>query len=228
MGTIVAQTIVNKAKTILQDTTSVRWPESELLDWLNEGQRQIALVRPDASVVIGNITMVQGTKQSLPAAGLRLLDVTRNMGASGTAPGDAIRLVDREILDAQRPGWHYETAVAIFKHFIFDQRNPRTFFVWPPADGTSAKVEAIYSVAPAEVLIGAVIGLDDIYEAALLDWVLYRAYCKDAEYAGNNDMSAKHMSAFMSALQVKTMVDVGTSPSKNAPPFNPNSGGGMK
>jgi len=228
MGTIIAQSITTKAATILQDPTHVRWPEAELLEWLNEGQRQIALVRPDASVVIGNITMAQGTKQTLPAGGLRLLDVTRNMGVSGSSPGKAIRLVDREILDTQLPSWHVATAVAAFDHFIFDQRNPRTFFVYPPADSSGAKVESIYSVAPAEVLIGAAITLDDIYEAALLDWICYRAYCKDAEYAGNQDRAGVHMQAFMGALQVKTMVDVGTSPNVTTKGQNANSAGGMR
>lgn len=228
MGTLTAQSIVDKAEQILQDATNVRWTEAELLGWLNDGQRQIALMRPDASVTNGNITLVAGTKQSLPASGLRLLDVVRNMGVGGATAGTAVRLVDREVLDAQRPDWHSETASASIKHYVFDARNPKTFYVYPPATGTSPTVEAIYSVAPADVLIAAAITLDDIYQNPLLDWILYRAFSKDAEYAANEQLAIKHLSAFMSALGVKSEVDVATSPSKNGPPFNPNVSGNLK
>lgn len=229
MGTLTAQSIIDKAATILQDATNVRWTSNELLGWLNDGQRQIALMRPDASVTTGNVTLVSGTKQSLPAGGLRLLDVVRNMGVGGATAGDAVRLVDREILDTQVPGWHYTTASTTIKHFIFDGRNPKVFYVYPPATGTSPTVEAIYSVSPSDVAAaGNTITLDDIYQNPLLDWVLYRAFSKDAEYAANEELAKKHVSAFMAALGAKTEVDIATSPNKNAPPFNPNSAGGVR
>jgi hypothetical protein len=228
MSTLTAQSIVDKAEQILQDATNVRWTADELLGWLNDAQRQIALVRPDASVTTANITLVSGTKQSLPASGLRLLDVIRNMGVGGATPGSAVRLVDREVLDSQRPGWHMETGVSDVKHFVFDQRNPKTFYVYPPAV-TNATVEAVYSVSPAEVAaIGNTITLDDIYQNPLLDWVLYRAFSKDAEFAANQELAVKHLSAFQTALGIKSEVDMATSPNKNAPPFNPNSAGGVR
>lgn len=229
MGTLTAQSIVDRAEQILQDATNVRWTESELLGWLNDAQRQIALARPDASVTTGNITMATGTKQSLPPAGLRLIDVIRNMGVGGATPGDAIRLVDREILDTQRPGWHAEVGVTSFKHYVHDARNPKVFYIYPPATGTSPTVEAIYSVAPTDVAgLANAITLDDIYQNPILDWVLYRAFSKDTEYAANEELAKKHLASFLSALQLKTEVDLATSPNKNAPPFNPNSAGGMR
>lgn len=228
MGTITAQSIIDKAEQILLDSTNVRWTENELLGWLNDAQRQIALIRPDSSVTNANIVLVVGTKQSIPAAGLRLIDVIRNMGVGGATPGSAVRLVDREVLDTQRPDWHSETASAVIKHFVHDQRNPKNFYVFPPAL-VNATVEAIYSVAPSEVAaIGNTITLDDIYQNPILDWILYRAFSKDAEYAANQELSVKHLQAFMGALGAKTEVDIATSPSKSAPPFNPNAAGGLR
>lgn len=228
MGTLTAQSIIDKAETILQDSTNVRWTEDELLGWLNDGQRQIALIRPDSSVTTANVTLVAGTKQTLPSAGLRLIDVIRNMGVGGATEGDAVRLVDREVLDAQRPGWHAETESSSVKHYVFDARNPKTFYVYPPAVVNST-VEAIYSVAPTDcATVASTIAVDDTYQNPLLDWVLYRAFSKDAEYAANQELAVKHLTAFTSALGVKTEVDMATSPGRNAPPFNPNSAGGMR
>jgi hypothetical protein len=229
MGTITAQSIIDKAAILLSDGTNVRWTVAELLGWLNDSQRQITLIRPDASVVTANITLVAGTKQAIPSTGLRLIDVIRNMGVGGATPGRSVRLVDREVLDAQSPDWHSSTAAASIKHFIFDQRNPKTFYVFPPADATSPTVEALYSVAPAEVAAaGNTITLDDIYQNPILDWMLYRAFSKDSEYARNHELAMRHLAAFQGALGVKTEVDLAVSPNRNAPPFNPGSAGGLR
>ena len=52
-----------------------------------------------------------------------------------------------------------------------------------------------------------VIGIDDIYANALLDFILYRAYNKDAEFAGNATRAQIHMMAFASSLGVKSKID---------------------
>lgn len=49
MGTIIARTVIEKVQTILQDKTGVRWPaEDELLGWLNDGQREVVIFKPNA------------------------------------------------------------------------------------------------------------------------------------------------------------------------------------
>jgi hypothetical protein len=229
MGTILASAIITKARDILQDTSAIRWTDAEALRWLSEGQRYITLQRPDASAVVANITMVAGTKQTLPATAMRLLDVTRNMGVGGATPGAPIRIVDREVLDAQVADWHTKTGVTSFQHYVYDQRNPKSFYIYPPASGTSPTVEAIYTVVPAELAaVGNAINIDDIYEPVMLDYLLYRALSKNAEYAGNMERAVMYMQACNGALGVKAQIDIATSPNKNAPPYNPNSAGGMR
>ncbi len=229
MGTLTAGSIITKARDILQDLTSVRWIDAEALRWLSEAQRYITLARPDASAVTANITMVAGTKQSLPSAGMRLLDITRNMGIGGATPGAPIRIVDREVLDAQVSDWHSQTGVTSFKHYTYDQRNPKTFYVFPPAAGTSPTVEAIYTVVPAALALTTdVITIDDIYEPVMLDYLLYRALSKDAEYAGNIERAKLYIAAVNGALGIKSSVDLATSPNKNAPPYNPGNAGNMR
>jgi hypothetical protein len=217
MATLTAQNLIDRVNDTLQDSTNVRWPAVELLRYLNDGQREVVLLRPDASVSTGPVQLTANeTKQTLPAAGVRLLDVTRNMGASGSSPGAAIRLISREVLDSQLPNWHSETGQAAVKHFMFDQRNPKVYYVYPRVHASTAVwVELIYSSSPADVAAAAnTITLDDIYANALIDFMLYRAYSKDAEYAANAGYAQQHYQSFLTSLGLKGQTDQQVNPNQ--------------
>jgi hypothetical protein len=218
MPSILASAVIGRAQTILQDTTAVRWSQTELLGWLNAGQREVVMVRPDACTKIANVTCVAGTKQAIPSAdGIMLIDVIRNMGASGTTPGKSIRKVPREILDAQTPGWHSMTATAEVLHYTFEPRAPKNFYVYPPSTG-SVSVEILYSASPTDVaVVSNVLGVDDIYEEALVDYILYRAYSKDSEYAGNAERAKAHRAAFENTIGLKTQADTANVKNPNVP-----------
>jgi hypothetical protein len=197
MATITAQSILNRAATILQDTTNTRWPEDELLDWLNDGQREVVLYKPDANPKLEELSLDIGTRQSIPPHGLQFLDAVRNV-VNGI-PSTAIRLIERRVLDEQVPDWHSESGSTIVKHFLFDERDPKHFWVYPPSDG-SAKVEVLFSSAPVDIAKTDTIGIDDIYANALLDYILYRAYLKDADYAANDNRATSQHQRFLSSL----------------------------
>ena len=80
---IVANTIISDAAKLLQDDTNVAWPADELLRWLNAGQREIVLGKPDAYVQNKSVALVAGTKQEIPADGNVFMKITRSMGADG-------------------------------------------------------------------------------------------------------------------------------------------------
>ena len=42
--------------------------------------------------------------------------------------------------------------------------------------------------------------MDDIYGNALVDYVLYRCYMKDAEFAGNAQRAGSHYQLFMASI----------------------------
>ncbi len=46
---ITAQSIVRRVVETIQDNTSIRWPISELVRYLNDGQRELISKRPDAA-----------------------------------------------------------------------------------------------------------------------------------------------------------------------------------
>jgi len=223
-GTITGANILLRVKDTLQDTTSVRWTEAELLRYINDAQREIVNLRPDASATTANVALVVGTKQSLPAGGLRLIKVTRNMSdASGGATGKrAIRIVDREVLDSQEPNWHDPTVsgdaahTTTVKHYVFDEDDPRSFYVYPGASSTSTFLEIVYSAAPTDLAnTSATLYIDDIYANAVIDFVLYRAYMKDAEFAGNAQRASSHYQLFVGSVTQGGQAHIMVSPNND-------------
>ena len=200
--------LLSRIEDILQDTTSVRWPEAELLRYINDAQREIVNYRPEASAKTDNVQLVTGTKQALPTEGLRLIKVTRNMSdASGGASGKrAVRIVNVDILNTQEPDWNDPTVSGdaahgtVVKHYIFDEDDPKNFYVYPGVAG-NAYVEIVYSKAPTDLSSGSSnLDIDDIYGNAVIDYVLFRAYQKDSEYAGNAQRSQTHYQLFMNCV----------------------------
>ena len=107
-GTITGANLLLRIEDSLQDTTNVRWSEAELLRYINDAQREIVNLRPEASADHANVQLSTGTEQTIPDVGLRLIKVVRNMSAAGgSATGKrTIRIVDRDILDTLEPDWH--------------------------------------------------------------------------------------------------------------------------
>jgi hypothetical protein len=221
---IAAQSIVRRVVETLQDNTSVRWPVNELVRYLNDGQREIVLYRPDAMVTNAAISLVAGSKQVLPTNGTKLIEIVRN--TAGTKR--SVRLVNREILDSQAPNWHNITGSTEILHFMYDPRDPKIFYVYPPAAASGASLDAVYAALPTDVtepadgaLYTAVTGnisVPDIYGNVIQDYVLYRAYSKDSEYAGNAARAQAHYGAFANALGVEMKATVNFQPSSVANP----------
>jgi len=222
---ITAQSIVRRVVETLQDNTSVRWPVNELVRYLNDGQREIVLYRPDAMVTNSTVTLVAGSKQALPANGAKLIEVIRNNTASSKR---AVRLVNREILDAQSPAWHNIAGVTEVLHFMYDPRDPKIFYVYPPAAASGASVDIVYSALPTDITepadgstysaVTGNISVPDIYGNVLQDYMLYRAYSKDSEYAGNAQRAQAHYGAFANALGIEMKATVNFQPNTVANP----------
>jgi len=209
VGTLTETNLLARIRDTLQDTTSVRWSDAELRRYINDAQREIVNFRPEASAKTANVALVVGTRQTIPTEGLRLIKITRNMSdASGGATGKrAVRLVNVDILNAQDPDWHDPTATGssthgtTVKNYVFDDDDPRVFYVYPGASSTSTFLEIVYSKSPTDLTTGSsTIDIDDTYANAIIDFVLYRAYLKDAEYAGNAQRAGTHYQLFQASI----------------------------
>lgn len=208
MAIVTSNEILTRVNKLLNDPGYTRWPKEELLNYLNDAQRAIVLRRPDSYTAdIDDFSCVEGTKQTLPADALKLIDVTRN------ASGKAIRgPYNRQVLDDNYDTWYAGKDANEVELYIYDERNPKTFYVYPGVmSGTLLTL--VYSKAPSSISTedndnGEVIALDDIYVNAIIEWILYRSYAKDAEYAADPNKSQMHMAAFRNQLGEKSQADV--------------------
>jgi hypothetical protein len=176
---------------------------------------------------------------STPAdvAGTYLQSLIRNMGANGTTPGLPIRAMDREILDAATPTWH-TAAVGQYtgvRGVVFDPRFPKVFYVTPalPA-ATNWWVEAAiladpvliphaadgtYAIGGASTLT---ISIDDKYVDDLMNYVMARAFMKDAEWAANPAMAQTYAALFTGSINAQVAALTGVNPNLQSLPMAPN------
>ena len=200
-----AKTIILAAQDELQDPAGVRWPATELVQHLHEGQRAIAQKRPDTTATVVTFSpAAPGARHTLPAAAASLIDIPRN--AAGRKR--AITKVDQVLLDATVRDWQGMTPSAEVLHCMHDLREPRVFLTYPPAS-TAAALELVYSAYPAATATagGAAastvtgnIDLPDEWATALRYYVLYRAWSKDAEYGGNAQLAVTNYGLFKAEL----------------------------
>lgn len=193
--------IFRRVRLLIQDGAGVRWSNEELLLWLNDAQRELLVFKPDANAVSASFVCAAGTRQTLPAGGVQLLDIPCNTG------GRVVRRVQRSVLDAERPDWHAETGATAVRWFCYDARTPQVFYVSPPSDGT-ASVELLYGAVPPTVKLDDNIGLPDIYVGALVDYVCYRAYAKDADFAQSAERARMFYASFYGAATGKQLAEL--------------------
>ncbi len=215
-----AKQVIRRVVDILVDSTSVAWPVDELVRWLNDGQREIAIQRPDATAAVMPIVLAAGFRQSLPPTAAKLFDIPNLTG------GGPIRQVDRRELDEVEPAWRQGAQSAAIKHFMHDPRLPRLFEVYPPAiAGTS--VDAEVSSNPQDVVVpnpgqtwNDVVGdiaVADLFQSALVDYVLYRAYSKANEMAGNGARAQAHYGALSCSLGTDVSAALTVAPNTSNP-----------
>lgn len=211
-----ASSVIQQASDILKDATNVRWTVGELVRWLNAGQLALATARPDVMATYGTITLVAGVRQSIPTTAFRLLDVVCNTAA----PKAAVRKVDRQLLDLPEPNWRSRTPATAISHFYFEPRDPRAFYVYPPANA-GVQVDALYATYPTPIAqpasgdytaVTGDLSVADIYASALLDYVLFRAFSKDSETTANAARAAAHLQAFTAVLGADTTAAEATAP----------------
>ena len=213
---MLASDIITPVRVVLNDVGGVHWSDPELLGWINDAQLLVAVLRPDSVAHTAVVTVAAGSKQTIPEDGIRLLDVIRNVG------GRAIRIVDRETLDLFDPNWHNGKAQKAVKNYVYDNRVPGTFYIYPQvAEG--AEIEINYSKLPAKVDQSTdTLAVNDIYKEIVINYVLFRAYSKDAEHAANANLATTYLQIVNSLTGVKLSKDVAFQPALNNRGTNPN------
>lgn len=208
-----ASSILSRTDDLLNDESRIRWPLLERVRWINEAMGAIINRRPSAFAKSVVHSLSAGTAQTIPATGSILLDVVRNIGADGVTPGMPVRRTDRQLLDDSDPTWHTGKKKSVIKHFTFDDRAPKVFYCYPPAIA-GTKVELLHAELPPDIA-GATDTLDVSaeYLEAFVNYVCYRCYAKDSEYA-NGNLAAAFYQAFEASLGIKAQAENVTSPNQ--------------
>jgi hypothetical protein len=222
MATVKVVSIISRAQTLLKDASGARWPVLELQLWLNDSYREIVTLHPDANAEVGTFVCAAGYRQTLetnyPYA-YKVLEVLNNSAA--TSNKKFVKLVSKRSMDSMVPDWYNQTASVNIEKYMYDQRVPKDFLVYPPAT-TAARLEIIYSTVPQphtlteaqlqNAATAEVIRLDDIYGSPILDYILYRAYTKDSEQPNNAARAAAHYQAMVTSLNFKVQSDESVAP----------------
>lgn len=254
-ATILAKDVLHRVSVQLTDVPNlagqfVRYTELELVEWLNDGQRVIAKYLPQACSRLDAIKLTAGTRQSIEkilAANIKngdgtasmnqygksLLDVIRNMGSDGVTAGRAVRVIEREMLDASNPKWHTETTSTEILEYAFDPRTPKYFYVYPGVQAAAALwLEISYLANPVDVpyvadsmrLGGAssvLISIDDQYVDDLVNYIVARGHFKEAEVAGNVQLASGYINLFVSGINAQATALTGVNPNLRMLPMNP-------
>lgn len=255
-GSILVRDAIARISNLLQDASPqfTRWSEREIVDWLNDAQLAISKFLPSSASRVDSIKLRQGTLQSIEVIaaadclpgdgsappptirGLQVLDVLCNMGAAGTTPGRAIRLVSdgREALDTQIPDWHASTGSTVL-NFFFDLKTPRHFHVYPGVTGSvwarvsyAAQPQIIVSDADAGFERYASDGFDDttlsVGDEHLDDLVNYacaRARMKNSQFGSNSADAQAFTTMFLNSLNGLVFARTGNNPNLKRLPFAP-------
>lgn len=203
--------ILASARVLLTDPDGTRWTDDVLLRWLNAGQRQICVVRPDAKAVRVDLVLQEGVEQRILDGGWKLLGIQHNVKADGTR-GRAVTLITRDELDTIDLHWPTVTGREETRHYVVDGDDPCAYDVWPPAV-EGGKLRGTIAGLPKDCkALDDPIDLSDVYGGPLIDWVCFRAYNQDSDDPQDAGHANTHLQAFTSALTAGAQANDGTAP----------------
>jgi hypothetical protein len=197
MGTIAGSVLITQARGFLQDVSSAieRWTDAELLGYLNDGQVELVNLKHDAHTLTELFTCANDARQTLPAAGIAFISVSRNMG------GAPVTEVDRGMMDRAVPGWTLEIGTTVM-HYMRDDRDELGFYVYPVCDG--AAIELTYTPIPEPLATdAALVAVGDNYAPALVDYIVYRALSSDLDNPRNIEVAGNWMAMFQGKVTGK-------------------------
>ena len=188
----------------LQDEDFVRWSRSEIDSYINEAQFFLLEADINAFTVRKEHKCDNGVLQEVPNIE-RILEI------------ENVKTIDRVTMDAVRPFWRSEKSSPRPEFVIFNELDDKSFFVYPPAS-SNPSITLLVQVKPQTIksdgstMNETVIPVKHSYFHALMNFVLYRCYDKDADDAFNAQRAQQYLSAAYQALNIKTNQVVESNP----------------
>jgi hypothetical protein len=216
---VTADTILKRVRTqLIDELEQKRWTDDELLRWLSDGQRTLVALDPALGETTDRMQLAVGTKQTLPPNAFMLLDIKNNLGLDGDTPGRVVTVISRENLDRVDPNWHASRRSDVTFHYIYDPKQPKTFYVYPPSTGVAfLDISAAYTPPDFADLTTEMV-VPDLYQTALFDYVMFRAHQKDSDYASGEGKAGVYLQLFQMFTGATTDAVLAESPNKQLGP----------
>jgi len=195
-----AKDVIERARIILQDADANYWTDDELPKWLTDGRMDAYRLRPDLYEKAAAVTLVDGPLQELPDGSRRLFDVSQNVSHPKQR---RITVVDDGALSASRPAWRSGSRSAEIIHYLYNALRGGVYEVYPPARA-GVQVRISYAAPPEAIETSdseVELAEEGEHAAELVDFILYRAFLKEADTVpAFQARAAQHYAAFQSAL----------------------------
>lgn len=200
------KTIIDTAAARVIDSDFIRWSITDWLRILHDAYKAVLVARPDAYAQAYDFLCVDGVEQRLEDGTNLLLNVVNNVG------GKSVRgPIDMILLDNYRPNWRMDAAMDHIDCYMYDERAPQTFYVYPPAK-VGLKLRVITSTVPA---VPKAIDYEEekpsalapIFDNPLIEYMIYLAFSEDNEFAANANKAQQSFAVFQSLLGIKNDSD---------------------
>ncbi|MCD9504524.1 hypothetical protein GLP37_20385 [Photobacterium phosphoreum] len=192
---IAVEQLLAQAAATLVDPSFVRWTKNELIDYLNDALSAVITRKPNAVIVRERIEAV-GNPIQLPDDTYSLLSIEQIGGVRG-------QFTPIESLDRFFPDWRTKQGEP--KCWTKSADELTQFWLYPaPQELTHVDVQYSKVLKAKE---GESLAMSSVYTGILLDFILYRAFSKDAENASESQKAVTHYQAFNAALGDKNVTD---------------------
>lgn len=188
--------VLQQAATALTDTRHVRWSKPEIIDYLNDGLSAVLIRKPNAFMARTTLT-VSSNPVELPDNAYALMSVEKIGDVRG-------QFTPIETLDRFYPDWRVKEGVPQAWTKATDEL---TQFWLYPVPSKPVDVDVQYSQIIKVDGEEGFIPIQTVYQSILLDYILYRAFSKDAENASEAQKSGAHYQLFNAALADKNTTD---------------------
>jgi hypothetical protein len=188
--------IISEARKLVNDDRApLRYSDTDMLGFVNQTLKRMAMFRPDLFSYIGEVsTSANTTFQSMPANSIRLVEIF------GVKDGNTITEVNREVFDQTYPGWRTEPA-GVPVNFMRHVRNPNVYFLYPRPTAGVILLAEYAKVPPNYSLAATIIAPVNAYFPVLVDGVVYLAESVDDEHV-NSGRAKLFLDSFTQALGV--------------------------
>jgi len=186
--------IISEVRRLVGDSRAPqRYSDAELLGFVNQTLKRMAVLRPDLFAHYGEITTTANTAlQSLPTDALRLIEIYQ------VKNGNTVTEVNRETMDQGYPNWVSDPPGTPY-NYMRHVRNANKYFLYPrPIPGVVllgeyAKVPTDYTLAE-EITV-----LPEAYFPSVVDGAVFLASSIDDEHV-NSGRAKLFLDSFTQSL----------------------------